>query len=127
MAGRPDTERLHRQSIHVVAGAGEVATWRKWITASAGSNQFGVQNQNVYVETTITGLFQRFDPKLAQYAGGNIQVAALYVTLPVQLSPRDEIVWEGSAYRLDGNPDHETMGWGHVLWNHPLKLSNITG
>ncbi len=125
---RPDTERLRRQAVEVIGGAGEVATWRKWVSAgSTAAAQYGVQAQNYYTETTVTGMFARFDPKLAQYQGGHIQVAALYVTLPIQMSPRDEIIWESSAYRLDGNADHETIGWGHVLWSHPLKLANITG
>ena len=129
---RPDTTRIASQAKRIGEYAGETATYRKWISAGSGAAQFGAQNQNYYVETTVTGLFRRFDPRLMQNGGGVTQVAggstqSLSVSLPLQMSPRDELILEGSAYRVDGNPDHETMGWGHVLWSHPLKLANITG
>jgi hypothetical protein len=131
--GRPDTHQLARQSVTIIAGAGETCTYRKWISAGSGANQFGVQNKNYYTTMLVTGMFNRFEPKIIEVAGGQLQVAggfygqSMTVTLPFQMSPRDELIWEGSAYRVDGNADHETMGWGHVLYSHPLKLANITG
>lgn len=130
---RPDTQRLARQSVSVIEGAGETCTYRKWVSAGSGANQFGVQNQQYYVETLVTGMFNRFEPHFINVGGGQYQMTmggggnAMSVTLPFQMSPRDELIWEGSAYRVDGNADHETMGWGHVLYSHPLKLANITG
>jgi hypothetical protein len=131
--GRPDTHQLARQSVTVIAGAGETCAYRKWISAGSGANQFGVQNQQYYTTMLVTGMFKNFDPRLIQGGGGQWQSTqgggqqGMSVTLPFQMSPRDELIWEGSAYRVDGNADHETMGWGHVLYSHPLKLANITG
>lgn len=130
---RPDTQRIARQSVRIIADGGETCTWRKWISAGSGANQFGVQNQQYYVEMLVTGMFNQFDPRFMQGGGGQWQstegrgTQGMSVSLPFQMSPRDELIWEGSAYRVDGNADHETMGWGHVLYSHPLKLANITG
>src|SRR5512139_241444 len=117
---RPDFERMRREADYLYAGAGESVTWRKWVSAGVGAAQYGVQPQNYYVETSLTGLLKNYDPHLAAYQGGQAQTDALYITLPVQMGARDELIYNGSAYP-------ETFGVGRVMYSHPLKLANITG
>jgi len=62
----------------------------------------------------------------ATLAGGQAQDAQLMATLEVPVGARDELVWRGTAYRLDGSPSPQTIG-GRVLWRSPLKYANVTG
>jgi hypothetical protein len=124
---RPDWELLRRNSEYVYAGAGECMTLRVWVSAGGGSPQYGVQAQNYYTETMLTGLLKQYDPRLAALQGGNTQTDMLFVTLPIEMRARDELVYRGSAYRADGNADPETFGAGRVLYHTPLRLANITG
>ncbi len=124
---RPDYQRMRHEATVIYEGAGEVATVKKWIGDATGNPRFGVQNANNYTDLTVTALFKAMQPMIAPSQGGWIQVNALFVTLPFELTPRDQIVYAGSAYRVDGNPDRETFGAGRVLFHHPLKLASVTG
>jgi hypothetical protein len=124
---RPDFERMRRESQTIIGGAGEVATLKKWIGDTTGTPQFGVQNQSNYTDVLVTALFKSMGPVIIPSQGGWIQVNALSVTLPFEITPRDQIIYAGSAYRVDGNPDRETFGAGRVLFHHPLRLASITG
>jgi len=111
----------------IFAGAGEAATYLHWASGTTGNPRFGVQNTDGYVEMPVTALFNLMKPTITPTPGGWIQTNQLFVTLPFEMSPRDQIIYGGSAYRVDGNPDRETFGMGRVLYNHPLKLASITG
>lgn len=124
---RPDFERMRRESQTIIGGAGESMTWRKWVSAAGGANQYGLQTQNFYTEFQTTGLLKQYDPRLKSFAGGQSQEGTLYVTLPFEMGARDELIYAGSAFRVDGNADRETFGAGRVLFNHSLRLANITG
>jgi hypothetical protein len=118
---------MRRESQTIIGGAGEAATLKKWVGDTTGAARFGVQNVNNYTDLVITALFKSMGPTIIAAPGGWIQVNALSVTLPFEMTPRDQIIYAGSAYRVDGNPDRETFGAGKVLYNHPLKLASITG
>ena len=124
---RPDYQRMRREANTIYEGAGEAATVKKWIGDATGNPRFGVQNANNYTELTVTALFKNFGPTIVASQGGWIQVNALAVTLPFELTPRDQLIYNGSAYRVDGSPDRETFGAGRVLYHHPLKLASVTG
>ena len=124
---RPDFERMRHQSNMIFAGAGERATYLHFASGATGNPRFGVQNKDNYVEMPVTALFKNMQPMIQNMAGGWTQVNQLFVVLPFEMSPRDQILYAGSAYRVDGNPDRETFGAGKVLYNHPLKLASVTG
>jgi hypothetical protein len=111
----------------IFAGAGERATYLHFASGATGNPRFGVQNKDNYVEMPVTALFKNMQPMIQNMAGGWTQVNQLFVVLPFEMSPRDQILYAGSAYRVDGNPDRETFGAGKVLYNHPLKLASVTG
>lgn len=129
---RPDPSRIARQAEMVVlANAGETALLRSFVSAAGGVAQYGVQKSNYYTPTVITGAFsvQRAGLGMAQErqaAGGLVMGERLYLTTLSALSPRDELVWRGTAYRADGAPTPQNIG-GRVLWQIPLALLGVTG
>jgi len=124
---RPDYQRMRREANTIYEGAGEAATVKKWIGDATGNQRFGVHNQNNYTDLTVTALFKNMRPMIQNTQGGWTQTNQLFVTLPFELTPRDQIIYASSAYRVDGNPDRETFGAGRVLYHHPLKLASVTG
>lgn len=101
---RPDFQLLARQQRDIAASVGETALWRRYVSASAGSPQYGIADADSYVETRITGLFQsvQFAENLApggQFNAGDM-VATLIDCVP---SARDEIIWRGVTYRMESD------------------------
>jgi len=123
---RPDPSRIQRQARVTIANAGETATLRQYISATPGTPRFGAGPTYNYNESLFSGVFAFVTPKEAQAAGGMFQAGQLAVTTESQLSERDEIMWRGTAYRLDGQPIPQNLG-GRVLWRSPLKLAGTNG
>lgn len=123
---RPDYERLQQNMAVLYDGGGEEFQLRQFVSASGAANRFGYENQMQYITRTVTGLFKRYSPAEIQRMGGQFQGADLFVTTDFQLSARDELIWNGSAYRIAGNADHQTLG-GHVSFHSPLTLASKTG
>ena len=128
---RPDPARLERAAQVVLGNAGETALLRSFVSAAGGTPQYGVQKTLSYTQSVVTGMFraQRFGmsvPTEAGQAGGQIMVDQLYITTLSALSPRDELIWRGTAYRLDGAPTPENIG-GRGMWQSPLVLLGVTG
>ena len=123
---RPDAEYLRRNAAVVFAGNGEAAKLRSYVSGTTGQAKFGVADTFNYIETRITGLFARIVPIEAGQAGGLTQATQFGVTTTQAVGARDEIIWNGTAYRLDGNPTPVTLG-GRVMWRSPLRMAGATG
>ena len=100
--GRIDPALLARQQRQVAANVGETAIYRCYVSASAGSPQYGIGDADNYVERIVTGLFQSvlFNEQLVpggQFVAGDM-IATLIDCTP---SSRDEIIWRGVTYRLE--------------------------
>lgn len=123
---RIDSARISQQWGAVFANHGETATLREYVSASAGRPQFGLASQPQYRERTITALFGTKAIPLAreaQVAGGLTMSNELRITTDLPLDPRSEIVWRGTAYRVDGQGTPQVMG-GRVMWWTPIKAAN---
>ena len=126
---RPDYERIKRNVSVIQIGAGETATIRAWASAAAGSPQYGVPGQDFYTTRVVTALFSTRQPIERVEAGGRIQPAGMTqsevptVTLGDPLGNRDEIVWNGTAYRVEGAAIPVHLG-GRPAWIHQLKQAN---
>lgn len=120
---RPDWERVQRNAAIIQAGAGETATVRTWVSAGAGSPQFGVQGSDAYTTRIITAMFSRHTPVVMQGAGGEIATSLPAVTLFEPLGLRDEIVWNGTAWRVDGAAIPTHLG-GRPMYRHLLRQAN---
>ena len=107
---RPDFGRIHRQQQHIAAFVGETATWRKYISASAGNPVYGIGDEPQYQQRIVTGLFNAvvFDETMQAggvYYAGDI-VAALIDCRP---AGEDEILWSGVTYRAASDPLPEAI------------------
>ena len=122
-----DRARLVSQASHVFANAGEAATLRRFVSASVGTPKFGVATQYNYTTFTVTGLFyERRMPVESLVGGGITTQGKLYVSLQSEISQRDEIIWRGTAYRVDGMVTPENIG-GRFQWKAPLEVAGRTG
>lgn len=128
---RPDPGRILREAQTIFAGNGETATLRAYVSGTTGAARFGVQDTFNYVSLMITGLFHSgpFGAPLSReqmLAGGVSQFNQLSVTTDSALGARDEILWRGSAYRVDGQGTPVHLG-GRTQWRTPLVLAAATG
>ena len=120
---RPDFERIRRNASVIQAGAGETAQVRTWASAGAGAPQYGVEGTQAYTTRIITALFSRHTPMENKMGGGTIATSMPEVTLLEPLGVRDEIVWEGTAWRVDGAAIPTHLG-GRPMYRHLLKQAN---
>ena len=103
----PDYQRFAniRQGLSAILQyAGQTATWRAYISASAGLAEFGLGTGLSYVQKPITAVF---DPVRAQeiwQAGGTYQAGDLRMATVEPVSRRDEIQWEGNRYHVVSDP-----------------------
>ena len=126
---RPDREYIARNAGIIFSGAGETAILRAYVSGAAAANDFGYADSFRYNERTVTGLFAIGTiggvtlAREMQLAGGQAQANILTVTLPFSIGAQDEIIWRGTAYRVDGQGTPEVLG-GRFIWRSPLKLAN---
>ena len=127
---RPDPSRIAINAGSVFGNAGEVVTRRVYVSASAGNPRFGIANANTYNESLITALFffaiRGIPSKEIYNPGGLIEQRSLTVATQVPLNARDELIWRGTAYRVDGAPVPENIG-GTVQYQAPIVIASITG
>ena len=128
---RPDRDYVRRNARVVLAGAGETATVRQYVSGTTGTPKFGVATTFNYVERTVTGLFASTlfgapRPNERDLAGGQAQNADMLFTTESALGAQDEIIWRGTAYRVAGATMPEVLG-GRVLFRQPLRLASKTG
>ena len=101
-------------------------------TFSVGCNLRNTANPAAsYAETVITALFASDifgapRPQERDRAGGQAQEARLMVTTDRPVAARDEIIWRGTAYRVQGDPVPQHLG-GQVQYRNPLALAGPTG
>ncbi len=126
--GRPDPQRVQAQAQVVFANAGETAQWLTRTGTTPNAARYGVADSYSYTTALFTGLFyvKRAKPTESQRPGGLLQEASLWVSGPSALGAFDQIVWRGSAYRVNGSPWPENLG-GRVQWHSPIILANPVG
>lgn len=101
---RPNFDLMQRQQREIASFVGETATMRRYHTAQAGAPQFGVDNKAVYIEKTITGLFNPMTLQEIQAAGGMFVAGDIHATiLDYVPSSADEIIWRGVIYRVESD------------------------
>jgi len=115
---RPDFGQIQRQSRQLAEHLGETATWKKYVSASAGRPEAGIGDEPCYVHVTITGLFVPVSFDEIAVAGGQLVAGDMRATLVDCLpSKQDEIVWSGVVYRIEADtiPTRGYSGWSTVL------------
>ena len=99
----PDYQRFAniRQGLSAILQyAGQTATWRQFISASAGLAEFGMGTANSYVARPFTGIFDAVKPQEIWQAGGFILAGDVWVTTIEPLAKRDEVQWDGARYQV---------------------------
>ena len=103
----PDPIRLAQIKRNVSAifqQAGQLATWRQFVSASAGSAALGLGTAHTYVQRPITGLFDPVRPQELSTPGGQFLVGDVWLTTSEPVTKRDEVVWEGNRYQAASEP-----------------------
>ena len=93
----------------IMSYAGETATWRQYVSASAGLAEYGLGSSNYYVTRLITGVFNPVKPQEVWQAGGQLMAGDVWVTTFLPLNQRDEINWGGSRYMSISDPKDVTL------------------
>lgn len=102
----PQSARMAQQMAQdVIEHAGQVMTWRAFISASGGVALAGFGATAYYRETTITGILGRapvqFNIPDAQTPAGTLAQGRFLATTHERLGRQDELVWQGSTYRVE--------------------------
>lgn len=101
-----DTGRIARQlNDRHLQQAGQTATWRQFISASAGVSVAGFDATPFYREQTITGLFHvsLTGQGEQQTPAGVIDAATLVACTPQPLGLRDELLWNGDVWHVESD------------------------
>lgn len=106
--GRPNFDYMARQQRDIAAYVGEVATWRRYVSADAlspSSLAAGGGAASYYSTRAITGLFAPVSFDEIGQAGGLLMAGDMRATLIDAIpAPEDEIVWRGVNYRVASDP-----------------------
>src|SRR3989304_3387376 len=120
---RPDSEYIRRQAAVVLAGAGQTAILRTFVSAAGGSPQFGMNEAESFQQRIITGIFRAPSAIERSMPGGFSFGADRLISTDSALASRDEITWQGVRYTVAGSAQIAYLG-GRVQYRSPLKLAN---
>lgn len=106
----PNQHRIVQQRQQTVdAYAGYTALWRQYVSATTGAAFAGRGDTLHYREQWITahmygvpGAPMTISER--QVAAGMIADGKFFASVPVRLGPRDELIWMGQIYRVEGTP-----------------------
>lgn len=116
MYSRPDKRRLNQNAENVFRYAGVTATWRQYISSSAGVPEAGIGDQFYYRQSTITGQFGVMLnlPKIGEAvaAPGLIANGMFQMVTRERIGRQDEIIYNSAYYRVEADPvPDELAGW----------------
>lgn len=112
----PNPERMSAQAGDVFQHAGQVVTWRRFVSANSGIPGVGLGGENFYAERTITALFADANQLESQTPAGLIAAGELVMTTREKIGRSDELVWRGIEYRVDSDPMPARFdGWTTVI------------
>lgn len=130
----PGAQRIGGQFATVQGWAGEQVTWRQWVSASSGTTSGYFAGGGVtqyYREQTITALLAAPQMGEARFRetmlpGGEVLAGDVVASTMQPLSSRDELVWQGTAYRVAG--DAVPIHMANRLWYRSvLRRGDATG
>lgn len=118
----PNSDRIrNQQADSIFRYAGQTATWRQYVSAVSGNEMLGIGAVYYYREQNVSAVFGQYIlPTQAetQGAGGTTIAGMFNVTTRQQLSNRDELIWNGVIYRMEGDSTYSKLG---NVWLTPVK------
>ncbi len=116
MYSRPDKRRLNQNAERIYQYAGVTATWRQYVSASAGIPEAGIGDGQYYRTQTITGQFGNIlgAPRIyeAVAAPGLIAAGMLQMVSRERIGRQDEIIYNSAYYRVESDPVPAPLaGW----------------
>ena len=130
----PQTGRIAAQIAQIQQYAGETGIWRQYVSASTGtgSGYWAGRGTTTYDrEQTITALWA--SPQVGearmretQLPGGQVIAGDAVISTPNPFGARDEIVWRGITYRVEGDSTPIHFG-GRVWYRTVLRRGDVTG
>lgn len=109
----PDKTRQRLQVADIFQHGGYTATWRQYVSASAGNQDAGLGDRYYYREQTITALMGLGNKRPAperQTPIGMLTSDTVITTTREKLGRRDELVWRGNTYRIESDSVPSTIG-----------------
>lgn len=103
----PQTQRIASELTDIFRHAGQTATWRQYISASAGVSVAGFGSSAFYREQTITAVFGQYVlPAIVenQREAGIVVQGVFNVTTREKLARNDELIWNSVTYRIESEP-----------------------
>jgi len=130
----PNSSRISGQFVGVQSYAGATAIWRHYLSTTTGTGSAywaGGGETRTYAERVITALWaapqgneSRF--REVQLPAGQMMAGDAVVSTLVTLGPLDELVWNGVAYRVEGDSTPTRIG-GQVWYRTVLRRGDTTG
>lgn len=105
----PIKPRQAAQTNVIMQYAGFTATWRQYVSASAGVSVAGFEGGMYYREQTITALLGGNNASIVspniqrQSPGGQLENGTLRIVTHERITGNDEIIWRGVRYRVDAD------------------------
>lgn len=105
---------------------GQRATWRKYISASAGDPSLGIADRLFYQERQTQMEFRSLTMEEFQAVGGQ-DIRGTYEIVTVEpLGLRDEVVYNGETYRMFTVPEQDSLGVV-LLYRSYIQRASVTG
>lgn len=130
----PNSSRISGQFVGVQSYAGATAIWRHYLSTTTGTGSAywaGGGETRTYAERVITALWaapqgneSRF--REVQLPAGQMMAGDAVVSTLVALGPLDELIWNGVAYRVEGDSTPTQIG-GQVWYRTILRRGDMTG
>lgn len=123
----PDISRKLKSYVGTgMAFFGQRATWRKYISASAGNPDLGISDKLFYQERPAQMEFRSLTMEEFQMVGGQ-DIRGTYEIITVEpVGLRDEIVYNGETYRMISVPESDVLG-DVLLHRSYVQRASVTG
>lgn len=113
----PQSSRIAAGQADIFTHAGQTATWRAYVSASAGVPVAGMGSAARFVERTVTALFGAVSQAEVSVPAGQIAAGDIYCVMREQVGRNDELRWRGVLYRVESDPAPARIAgtWAAIL------------
>ncbi len=124
-----DPDTLRQVQRHMASGMtmfSHSVIWRKYISASAGDPDMGISDKLMYQSRSTQMQLKQLSLEEAQLVGGQDIYGSYEIVTTDPVGLRDEVIYDGETYRVQGLPDHELLG-GVIYYRGIIQRASITG